>query len=86
MDQDVMSDDNFAESSNPNCMDLSVLGTNEGGNEVVYQLIKVTSVKTKPREILTMRARRREGQAASPKTHSSRSRNHDRDPAGHVQS
>jgi len=29
----------------------------------VYQLIKVTSVKTKPREILTMRARRRDGAA-----------------------
>ena len=59
------------ERSNPNCAELSILGTNSGGNEVVYQLIKVTSVKTKPREMLTMRARRRESQAASPKTHSS---------------
>jgi hypothetical protein len=57
--QDVMRDDTFAVASNPHCTEFADLGRNSGGNEITYQLVELSSFKSKPRELLTMRDRRR---------------------------
>ena len=59
--QDVMRDDEFVASSNPRCTEFTVLDRRlDSDNETVYQLVELSSFKSKPRELLTLRARRRE--------------------------
>lgn len=56
--QEVMRDDDFAVASNSHCIEFEKLGSNSGGNDILFQLVSMENFKSKPRELLAMRARR----------------------------